>query len=166
MSTEFKQPDAELIAHMFDYARQGRLEPMRLYLQDGYSPNVTNSRGDSLLIIAAYHRYPELVRLLLQQPGIEVDYQNGMGFTALTGATFKGDTEIMEQLITAGADVNHANLSGQTALMFGALTGRTDAVALLLANGADATAQDHTGRTAAILAADQGAKDVLKLLAA
>jgi ankyrin repeat protein len=166
MPPDFKQPGAELIDYMFDYARQGRTEPVALYLKDGYTPNVINARGDSLLIIAAYHRHPDLVALLLQQPGIEVDYQNSMGFTALTGATFKGDTEIMQQLISAGANVNHRNLSDQTALMFGALTGRADAVKLLLANGADANAQDQSGKTAAILAAEQGAEEVLKLLPA
>ena len=165
MSTPaFIEPNPEVIDRIFDFARRGHVEAITMYLEDGFDPNAVNPRGDSLLIIAAYHQFPEVSALLLRTPGIAVDYQNSMGFTALTAAAFKGDAVILRQLFAAGANVNHRNLSGQTALMFAALTGRLEAVKLLLEHGADASFADASGKTAAILAAEQGAEEVEALL--
>ena len=161
-----KQPGDELLTLVFDHARNGETEAVKMYLDSGYTPNIISPRGDSLLIVAAYHGYPDLVKLVLAQPNVPVDFQNKMGFTALTGASFKGYTDIMQQLIAAGATVNHRNMSGQTALMFASLTGRFDAVKLLLKSGANAKAKDTSGNDAAALAAQQGAADVSAALAA
>lgn len=164
MTDTRKQPGPELTEIIFNHVREGHVEPVRLYLESGYTPNAVNARGDSLLILAAYKGHADLVKLLLSQPGVQVDYQNKMGFTALTGASFRGDTGIMQQLLDAGAKVNHRNASGQTALMFAALTGRFSAVKLLLKHRADARAHDTAGNTAALLAEQQGASEVADLL--
>ena len=161
-----KQPGDELLIRIFEHARNGETEAVKMYLDSGYTPNIISPRGDSLLIVAAYHGYPDLVKLVLAQPNVPVDFQNKMGFTALTGASFKGYTDIMQQLIAAGATVNHRNMSGQTALMFASLTGRFDAVKLLLKSGANAKVKDTSGNDAAALAAQQGAADVAAALAA
>ncbi|MDB6137096.1 MAG: hypothetical protein JWO94_168 [Verrucomicrobiaceae bacterium] len=159
-----KQPGEDLLNIIFDHARQGTVEPLRMYFEAGYTPNIANARGDSLLIIATYHGHEELTILLLAQPAIEVDYQNRMGFTSLTGASFKGYCGIMQALIAAGANVNHQNASGQTALMFASLTGRLEAVKLLLSHGADKEAQDATGKRAIDLAEMQEAAEVVTVL--
>jgi len=159
-----KQPGEELLNDIFDHARLGHIDSVQLYLDTGYSPNIVNARGDSLLIIATYHGHLPLTKILLAQPEVEVDYQNSMGFTSLTGASFKGFAEIMQELIAAGANVNRQNASGQTALMFASLSGRLEAVKLLLGKGADARAQDGTGKKAIDLAAQQGAEEVVALL--
>lgn len=161
-----KHPGDELLTLIFDHARNGTTEAVKMYLDTGYTPNIISPRGDSLLIVSAYHGYPDLVKLVLAQPNVPVDFQNKMGFTALTGASFKGYTDIMQQLIAAGATVNHRNMSGQTALMFASLTGRFDAVKLLLNNGANAKVKDTSGNDAAALAAQQGADDVSAVLVA
>ena len=160
-----KQPGKELLTLIFDHARNGQTEAVQMYLTSGYTPNIISPRGDSLLIVASYHGHADLVKLVLAQPGVPVDFQNKMGFTALTGASFKGYTGIMRQLIAAGATVNHRNMSGQTALMFASLTGRFDAVKLLLNSGASAKVKDTSGNDAAALAAQQGATDVAAALA-
>ncbi len=159
-----KQPGPELTEIIFNHVRAGNAAALQLYLDSGYTPNAINARGDSLLVLAAYKSQPEIVKLLLSQPGTNVNFQNKMGFTALTGASFKGETAIMKQLIAAGANVNQRNLSGQTALMFAALTGRFDAVKMLLGYKADAKAVDASGNTAAALAHQQGAEDVAQVL--
>lgn len=161
-----RQPGHELLTVIFNHARNGQTEAVQMYLDSGYTPNITSPRGDSLLIVAAYHGHADLVKIVLAQPGVPVDFQNKMGFTALTGASFKGYTDIMQQLIAAGATVNHRNMSGQTALMFASLTGRFDAVKLLLNSGANAKVKDASGNDAAALAAQQGATDVAAALAA
>jgi ankyrin repeat protein len=161
----FKSPGRELTERIFDLTRRGEVGAVRLYLHEGYTPNAVNLRGDSLLILAAYKGHAEIVRLLLSEPGVEVDFRNGMGFTALSGAAFKGETEIMGQLVEAGADVNAEGAGGKTGLMFAVLTGRFDATKLLLGRGASKSVVDINGNTAETLARGQGAGETTRLVA-
>ncbi len=160
-----RMPGAELVGRISEHIRRDQVEAVRLYLEAGYSPNAVNARGDSLLILAAYHGKAAVVRELLAQPGVDIDFRNKMGFTALAGAAFKGYTDIMKSLIDAGADVNAISPGGRTALMFAALTGRTEAARLLLDRGADPAARDAGGLSAADVAAGQGADDTAAALA-
>lgn len=159
-----RMPGAELVGRISDHIRKDQVEALRMYLEAGYSPNAVNARGDSLLILAAYLGKKEIMGELLAQPGVDIDFRNKMGFTALAGAAFKGHTEIMEQLIGAGADVNAISPGGRTALMFAALTGRTEAAKLLLRRGADPAAKDGAGMSAADVAQGQGADETAALL--
>ena len=118
-----KQPGDELLEIIFDHARQGDEEPVRIYLEAGYPPNAVNERGNSLLMAAACHGRENVVKLLLAQPGIEVDFQNPLGFTALAAAGLKSHIGIMTLLIAAGANVDQGNCRGQMALMLAALNG-------------------------------------------
>lgn len=151
-----KAPGKDLADMLLDFARAGKVEPMREYFVAGYSANFSNERGDTPLILAAYHGHADAVRLILHQPDAGLNQLNQMGFTALTGASFKGDLAIMRLLIDAGADVNATGSSGKTPLMFAALTNREAAAELLLASGADPAAKATDGSTAASLAAGQG----------
>ena len=49
---------------MFDLARAGDLKLIH-YLAAGLPPNMANQRGDSLLMLAAYHGHEELVAAML-----------------------------------------------------------------------------------------------------
>ncbi|VTS07478.1 ankyrin repeat domain-containing protein [Tuwongella immobilis] len=150
----------------FQAAREGDVATLREYLAVKMPLNETNSRGDTLLIVAAYQGQASAVEWLLKQPGIEIDRRNRMGLTALTAATFKGEVGIAKQLLAAKADVNLANGTGQTALMFAALAGRTEMVKLLLDSGAQAGARDRLGNTPLTLAQSQGATEIVALLQA
>jgi len=154
----------ELKAIAFQAAREGDIKTIGEYVKLGRPIDELNTRGDTLLTIAAYHGQAKVVEILLKQPKIRVDTKNRMGLTALTAAAFKGYPEIGAMLVKGGADVNFANDSGQTALMFASMTGRTTMVEFLLKNKADANAKDKEGNTARKLAETQGATDVLKLL--
>lgn len=70
-----KQPGRELTAMIFDHVRTGNLEAVRLYLDSGYTPNAVNERGDSLLFLAAYQGQKDILKLLLNQPDVEVNFQ-------------------------------------------------------------------------------------------
>jgi len=65
--------------------------------------NLTNSAGDTLLILAAYHRHHETVRLLLER-GADHARVNDKGQTALAAAVFRQDRGIVDDLLAAGAD--------------------------------------------------------------
>ncbi|MFD8721763.1 ankyrin repeat domain-containing protein [Streptomyces sp. NPDC059629] len=93
----------ELATRIFDLARQGRTEALVAYLDAGVPANLTNDRGDSLVMLAAYHGHAGAVRELLAR-GAAADRVNDRGQTPLAGAVFKGETEVIKVLLEAGAD--------------------------------------------------------------
>ncbi|CCK31553.1 ankyrin [Streptomyces davaonensis JCM 4913] len=117
--SEVPDPEVvELATKIFDLARQGRTEALVAYLDAGVPANLTNDRGDSLVMLAAYHGHAEAVRALLER-GAEADRINDRGQTPLAGAVFKGETEVIRVLLEAGADPSAGTPSAvDTARMF------------------------------------------------
>jgi ankyrin repeat protein len=54
-------------------------------------------------MLAAYHGHPDTVRALTDR-GADVNRVNDRGQTPLAGAVFKGEDEVVELLVAAGAD--------------------------------------------------------------
>jgi uncharacterized protein len=99
-------PDDEALAlahTLFQAAREGDTALLRAYLDAGAPATLTNSAGDSLLMLAAYHGHAETVQLILKH-GAEADTANDRGQTPLAGAAFKGYTDVARVLLDAGAD--------------------------------------------------------------
>ncbi|MFQ6327990.1 ankyrin repeat domain-containing protein [Nocardia sp. CWNU-33] len=109
----------QLATKVFDLARQGVVEALGGYVDAGVPVNLTNDRGDTLLMLAAYHGHQEAVAALLAR-GAEPDRANDKGQTPLAGAVFKGETEIVRALLAAGADPDAGTPSArEAATMFG-----------------------------------------------
>lgn len=109
----------ELATKIFDLARQGRTEDLVTYLDAGVPAELTNDRGDSLVMLAAYHGHAGAVRALLAR-GAAADRVGDRGQTPLAGAAFKGATEVARVLLEAGADPAAGTPSAiDTARMFG-----------------------------------------------
>jgi ankyrin repeat protein len=110
-----QEPDEETIAfahRMFDLARNGDTAQLAAYLDAGVPANLTNDKGDTLLILAAYHDHPDTVQALLAR-GADPDRANDRGQTALSAATFRQSAESVKALLGAGGD---PALGGQSAL--------------------------------------------------
>jgi uncharacterized protein len=118
--TEPPDPEVvELATKIFDLARQGATEALAAYVDAGVPANLTNDRGDSLVMLAAYHGHADTVRALLER-GAEVDRANDRGQTPLAGAVFKGENTVIRVLLDAGADPAAGTPSARdTARMFG-----------------------------------------------
>lgn len=93
----------ELATKIFDLARQGRTEELVAYVDAGVPADLTNDRGDSLVMLAAYHGHAAAVRALLTR-GADADRVNDRGQTPLAGAAFKGEIDVTKALLEAGAD--------------------------------------------------------------
>ncbi|MBA2812674.1 MULTISPECIES: ankyrin repeat domain-containing protein [Streptomyces] len=93
----------ELATKIFDLARRGETEALVAYVDAGVPANLTNDRGDSLVMLAAYHGHAEAVRALLAR-GAEADHVNDRGQTPLAGAVFKGEEAVIRVLLEGGAD--------------------------------------------------------------
>ncbi|KUO11232.1 ankyrin repeat domain-containing protein [Streptomyces sp. DSM 15324] len=117
--TEAPDPGVvELATKIFDLARQGRTEELVAYVDAGVPANLTNDRGDCLVMLAAYHGHADAVRALLAR-GAEADRINDRGQTPLAGAAFKGETGVIKVLLEAGADPSAGTPSAvDTARMF------------------------------------------------
>ena len=115
-------PDPEVVdlaTRIFDLARRGETEALVAYVDAGIPANLTNDRGDSLVMLAAYHGHAEAVRALLER-GAEADRVNDRGQTPLAGAVFKGEDAVVRVLLDAGADPSAGTPSAvDTARMFG-----------------------------------------------
>ncbi|MEW2130016.1 ankyrin repeat domain-containing protein [Streptomyces sp. NPDC005435] len=93
----------ELATKIFDLARRGRTEELVAYVEAGVPANLTNDRGDCLVMLAAYHGHAGTVRALLAH-GADADRINDRGQTPLAGAVFKDEAEVIDVLLEAGAD--------------------------------------------------------------
>ncbi|MGW0612304.1 ankyrin repeat domain-containing protein [Streptomyces sp. NPDC002788] len=118
--TEVPDPEVvELATKIFDLARRGRTEELVAYVDAGVPANLTNDRGDSLVMLAAYHGHSDAVRALLAR-GAEANRVNDRGQTPLAGAAFKGETDVVKALLEGGADPSAGTPSAvDTARMFG-----------------------------------------------
>ena len=56
-----------LAEKLFNAAREGDAALLAGYLDEGVPVNLTNGKGDTLLILAAYHTHPEAVRRILSK---------------------------------------------------------------------------------------------------
>ncbi|MFM9562392.1 ankyrin repeat domain-containing protein [Streptomyces turgidiscabies] len=109
----------ELATKIFDLARQGQTEALVAYVDAGVPADLTNDRGDSLVMLAAYHGHAEAVRALLAR-GADGNRVNDRGQTPLAGAVFKGAQDVIEALLESGADPAAGMPSAlETARMFG-----------------------------------------------
>ncbi|MFG3303386.1 ankyrin repeat domain-containing protein [Micromonospora chersina] len=113
--------DAETLAfahRMFDLARAGTTDELAANVDAGLPVNLTNGKGDTLLILAAYHAHPETVGALLAR-GADPARTNDRGQTALAAAVFRRNAEAVRALLDAGADPEHGDPSAvETARFF------------------------------------------------
>ncbi|MDY0350296.1 MAG: ankyrin repeat domain-containing protein [Desulfobulbaceae bacterium] len=147
---------AELQHMALDCARSGDGAMLESMVRAGMPVNLSDGRGNSLLMLAVYHGHEAAARMLIGY-GAEIDRRNDHGQTPLGGAAFKGNIEMVNMLIEAGADVDGDNGGGRTPLMFAAMFGHREVVARLIRAGADTLSQTLFGVSAERIAGITGA---------
>lgn len=107
----------ELGNWLLDRARIGEGERLAEYAEHGMPVNLADAKGNTLLMLAAYHGHAEAVRLLAEQ-GADVDAENDRGQTPLAAAVFKGDEEVVRVLVAAGANPDLGSPSARASADF------------------------------------------------
>lgn len=102
-AAELTEEQMEFLASMFGVARAGRTEELLDLIDRGLPVNLSNEKGDTLLILAVYNDHTELAKGLLAR-GADVDRVNDQGQTALGCAVFRQNEEATRALLDAGAD--------------------------------------------------------------
>ncbi|MFF4026096.1 MULTISPECIES: ankyrin repeat domain-containing protein [Nocardia] len=120
MPTDGVDPDlVELATKLFELARTGEAATLAAYIDAGVPVNLCNDKGDTLLMLAAYHGQQTAVTALLER-GADPDRANDRGQTPAAGAVFKGEDDILKALLAAGADPDAGTPSArESATVFG-----------------------------------------------
>lgn len=98
--------DDETIAfahRMFDLDRSRGTEELTGNVAAGLPADLTNDKGDTLLILAAYHNHVDTVTTLLEQ-NADPNRVNDRDQSALSAAVFRQNPETVKTLLAAGAD--------------------------------------------------------------
>ncbi len=127
---------AEFAEQVFNKAREGDAAMMAALLTKGLPPNLRNHKGDTLLMLAAYHGHVETVKVLLEHKA-DPEIRNDNGQSPIAGAAFKGDLAVVTALVDGGAQVEGSSFDGRTALMMAAMFNRVAIVDYLISKGAD-----------------------------
>ena len=114
---QFDPEVIELAARVFDLARFGHTDELAEYLDAGVPANLTNDKGDTLLILASYHGHPDAVAALLAR-GADHTRANDRGQTPLSAAVFKQSAGTVTALLDAGADPDGGSPSARATAAF------------------------------------------------
>lgn len=124
---QLTEEEMDYVLSLFEMARTGDTENLLPAVRAGVPADLTNGKGDTLLILAAYHQREETVAALLEA-GADPDRVNDNGQTALMSAVFRGNETIVRVLLEAGAS---QTAGAHTALDFARVFERTDLVPVL-----------------------------------
>ena len=151
---------------LFNAVKTKDLEALKQAIAGGADVNAKNADGYTALLIAAEEGLLDIVRALLEVPGIGIDLHDVEGVTALMFAANEGHTDIVNALLDKGADANGVDNNRKTALMYAAEGGHLAIVRALVDKGARIDRKDNDGATAVIYAYDEGHQDILDLFRA
>lgn len=101
--------------------------------------NYRLNNDETLLYAASYNRQLELVAYLLKQYAgtIDVNIRTGWASHPLHPAAWSGETQLVKNLLDAGADINCQDRSHMSPLGYAAAHGHLETVKLLVARNAN-----------------------------
>lgn len=144
VTEKFEGTDAELVAAGIAAAKIGQIELIDEYLNCGINPDTLDDNKMSMLMWAAGKGHAEIVKLLVEGGGAEVDFRPVKeSLTALFWAVKYGQLKSVKELIRLGANVNQRDARRHTPLMYAVANGNAAITFLLLENGANPTALAH-----------------------
>ena len=117
VSEPIEQGVLDLAVRIFGLARAGHTEELAAYVDGGAPVDLTNEKGDTLLILAAYHGHTDTVAALLER-GADHSRANDRGQTALAAAVFKQSADTVRALLAAGADPDGGQPSARATAAF------------------------------------------------
>jgi hypothetical protein len=141
----------------------GQESEIKKLLDDGANINGITKYGTTPLLAALQSHRSQIVYLLLER-GADVNQKDPDGWSPLMYAlSWKGNVEIVEELLRREAEVNSRAANGDTALTIAVAKsqGEIKIVEQLLHKGADVTVRDRYGRTPLMIAEEGDHQDYL-----
>lgn len=130
-------------------ARMGSKRIVKICLRNGMDSMSYNRRGKTALHLAAtsYSLGADTVTDYLCEKGVDVNFQDYKGNTALMDAAQKTNISTINTLIDWGADTTIYNNAGHNALHIAVLANRTGPCRVLCENGVDPNGLDYEYKT-------------------
>uniref|UniRef100_A0A1X7THF6 Death domain-containing protein n=1 Tax=Amphimedon queenslandica TaxID=400682 RepID=A0A1X7THF6_AMPQE len=116
---------------------RGHEDIVRTLLSAGANVNIQDNKGWTALMIASKHNHISIIHMLLQ---VHAD-----GSDALLIASYYGNYEVVELLISKGVDYNYQREDGANAFMLACQNGHNEVVKLLLMERVDPNVQNKEG---------------------
>ena len=119
------------------HCMQGDLEAVKRALQAGQDPNQRSPFGVSCLMHSARRNHPEIMELLLCQPGVDINTPDNsvlVGGTPLHWAVSGGSARMVEMLLKQPnlECLDARDVHGYTPLMLAVGSGSCDLISLLM----------------------------------
>ena len=150
-------------------AKKGNLDVLKLLKASGaniHAQRHTGNGQNSIMSALNGSGDCDIVSWLIEQ-GVDVNYCDRDGFTAVHYAAQKGKVAALKLLKESGANIHVQNKDGCSAIMsVSAGTGDCDTLRWLIREGIDVNHCHKDGHTALHIAAEEGKLDVLRLLTA
>ena len=157
--------DSYAVTAVLNAAKDGNLNLLKLLKASGANIHAQNESGDNSIMSAALGTGDcDTVRWLIEQ-GVDVNYCDKEGCTAVYCAAGAGNLDVLKLLKERGANIHVQCEMGDNSIMSASIgTGDCNTVRWLIEQGVDVNHCDKEGFTAVLNAAQQGNLDVLKLL--
>jgi len=181
---------AQKVDDLWIYVQNDRADQVSALLKQGLDPNTTTDIGNPMLMQAVRDNSWAVFDVVMKNPKTNLKIMNGyqetplmyvslvgdlsrvkalvarggeinhLGWTPLHYAASKGQTSVVEYLLSQGAMPNAPSPNGSSPIMMAARSGSPDTVQVLLDAGADPVAIDMNGDNSATVARDNGHSDL------
>jgi hypothetical protein len=156
LPAEATPADTMIKAVKFDDVKE-----VKKQLANGMDPNLTDSEGIPLLVIAAREKSDKVAAALVENPKTNIEILDKAGENAMMLAALNDDIDIVKLLIAKDAEVNK---KGWAPLHYAAANGNDAIVKLLLDHDAYVDTGSPNGTTPLMMAARGGHISTVKLL--
>jgi ankyrin repeat protein len=147
----------------FEVARKGSLsEVQSLFEKDKSIVNAIDNNGSSMLILACYRGNIEVAKFLMNH-NADLNYNSKNG-TALMACVFKGEFQLVDELISKKANLDLTDGNGMTALMLAVQFANVEMVKKLVSAGANKTLKCKQEKTAFEYAVFSGNEQIINVL--
>ncbi len=151
----------EMSAAMFRAVQLDYAAKAKDLIKDGENPNSVESHGVPLIVYAARYKADETVKMLVENPDVDIEAVDPVGENALMMAAINEDMPMIQTLLAKDAEVNK---KGWAPLHYAASSGNDEIVKVLLDHSAYIDAGSPNGSTPMMMAAAAGHITTVKLL--
>jgi len=136
------------------------------FVRNGGNINAQFGRNkDTYLMFYIVANQPDIAKILVEHPNINVNVRDTTGSTALNLAVSEPDMlPVIKLLIERGANIDNTDTMGETPLMLATLSDNKEIVEFLVDSGADKTLKNKRAQTAYDIAKEEGNNTLYDLL--
>lgn len=159
------EQDKNGVTPIFAASRAFHKDVVEYLLSIGADPNICSKDGSTALFACAIRSYLEIMKLLVEFGGCDVNKRKNNGTTALWVAADLGCFEIVKYLLSVGADPNLSRFSDKkTPLHIAAEKNYHEIFKAIHSSGGDLKISDQNGKDCFYLASSFGSIEIMEYL--